>query len=75
MYVVPISDLYLLHITMVLEISQHFHRRLCKALSHRGGNRCCGVMEALAEIEEDERLDDGEVEIDIDDISEGIGCC
>ena len=33
-----------------------------------------GVMEALAGIEEDERLDDGEVEIETDDISEGIGC-
>ena len=32
-----------------------------------------GVMEALAEIEEDERLDDGE--IDTDDISKGIECC
>ena len=31
-------------------------------------------MEALAEIEEDERLDDGEIEIDTDDISEGIEC-
>lgn len=30
------------------------------------------MMEALAEIEEDERLDDGE--IDTDDISEGIEC-
>ena len=31
-------------------------------------------MEALAEIKEDERLDDDEIEIDTDDISKGIEC-